>query len=114
MRLHPDADQVVGLEHFDRLLFGQSHNGFLYATSILAAIRPETVRVRRRRKVRKAERTNPSPLTTSILNRLRYAPASREDDRHRRRPRPATTTALKIETRLPATHTKKQWRGTYG
>jgi hypothetical protein len=32
MRLHAEADQVVGVEHVDGLLFGQAH-GF---TSILA------------------------------------------------------------------------------
>jgi hypothetical protein len=37
MRLHADADQVVGLEHVDRLLFGQAHG----VTSILAENGPK-------------------------------------------------------------------------
>jgi hypothetical protein len=32
MRLHAEADQVVGVEHVDGLLFGQAHG----VTSILA------------------------------------------------------------------------------
>src|SRR5260221_2554952 len=44
VRLHADADQVVGFEHLDRLLFCQSHVDSFYDASILAAMRPETVR----------------------------------------------------------------------
>jgi hypothetical protein len=38
VRLHPNAHQIIRLQHLNRLLFAQSHNASLYEASILAVL----------------------------------------------------------------------------
>jgi hypothetical protein len=44
VRLHPNAHQVIGLQHLNRLLFRYTHNASLVAAPILAAMRTGTRR----------------------------------------------------------------------
>ena len=43
MRLHPDPNQIVRLQHLNRLLLRQSHNGPLDSAPILSVLSPREI-----------------------------------------------------------------------